>query len=56
MFDGWTCRKKSALKTEGGGFEEEDLNTELGDDESEDGGQTTKHDILTFSHKSMMLI
>ncbi|XP_060714929.1 piezo-type mechanosensitive ion channel component 1 [Tachysurus vachellii] len=30
-------RKKSALKTEGGGFEEEDLNTELGDDESEDG-------------------
>ncbi|KAK3528144.1 hypothetical protein QTP86_023865, partial [Hemibagrus guttatus] len=29
--------KKSALKTEGGGFEEGDLTTELGDDESEDG-------------------
>ncbi|XP_017313986.1 piezo-type mechanosensitive ion channel component 1 [Ictalurus punctatus] len=30
-------RKRSALKTEGGNFAEEELNTELGDDESEDG-------------------
>lgn len=50
------CRKKSALKTEGGGFEEEDLNTELGDDESEDGGQATKSDKLTFCNISMMCV
>lgn len=50
MCVGWPCRKRSALKTEGGGFEEEDLTTELGDDESEDGGQATKYDKLTFFH------
>lgn len=56
MCVGWTCRKRSAPKTEGGGFDEEDLTTELGDDESEDGGQAVKYDILTFCHIRRMLI
>lgn len=46
VFVGRTHRKRSALKTEGAGFEEEGLTTELEDDESEDGGQAVKYDIL----------